>query len=447
MRGTGDRARPESALPPVLPGGRAGRRERARPAASKVTGAVVRSGGCRWPDRFPRAGLVLVAVAVVVGCRRSDRPSGEDWPAGLVPPISPAARPIELRPPGTPSPLRVAVTREAVFCGGRRVARIHDAGRLPMVDEGDKSGGRQGLLIDDLLGCLTASLPAAARPSSTGPPHVDPEAVLLAVDARLPVRVVKEVLFTIREAGVRHVQLVVRNAGSGSVTSQALRTGAAGLAVLDVQNCPPGAFCRERRWARDPECRVLGLVVVVTNVGLQVAVSDDVKDVVFSDERLADGVVVLPNRSLSSSDGVETSFGCSDPGGRDDGAGSACVNHMRAFGDLCGEPPRTSIADLVGLHAVLGRIKDRAVRAFGEEGVVDADAIVLRVDDEVSWCAVAGIISIATFRSFAFDWRAHEPFNHQVEALVESGISAPFIDPDVWNEPMRAEMLFPIWRL
>jgi hypothetical protein len=116
--------------------------------------------------------------------------------------------------------------------------------------------------------------------------------------------------------------------------------------------------------------------------------------------------------------------------------------HAAFRGALLSEHP---VPDLRGLHEALRRIADGADREFAGR-LADRRRIVLAVADDVPVKWMVAVADFAAFREFAFDWTAAEAFLDRREEIA-SGALDPFLLPDLWDDALRAALLFPIVEL
>ena len=137
---------------------------------------------------------------------------------------------------------KVEVQADSIYCNGMRSAMLREEHGIRTVDEKAKAGGRSSYVIGDLQAQLEdyrRQLEELER--STGRTFDNKEDLLLFVDGATPVRVVKEVLFTAKEAGYGRFQLVVRRAAAAQDRTAARPCGDYAAITLIRGAATPGS--------------------------------------------------------------------------------------------------------------------------------------------------------------------------------------------------------------
>jgi hypothetical protein len=118
--------------------------------------------------------------------------------------------------------------------------------------------------------------------------------------------------------------------------------------------------------------------------------------------------------------------------------------YQEQFVGTChGEASTAKVPDLRAFHLALRGIKDR-VQAKLAETPEDRDQIHLKSEDGVPYCELVALMDFARMRRFEFDWRQDEDFSAGVRDGLERGVADPLLEPALWNDAMRRELLFPI---
>ena len=118
--------------------------------------------------------------------------------------------------------------------------------------------------------------------------------------------------------------------------------------------------------------------------------------------------------------------------------------YQEKFVGLChGEGSTARVPDLRAFHLALRDVKDRVLARLAE-GPQDRDQLNVKSEDGVPYCEVVALMDFARLRRFDFDWRQDEEFAAGVREGLERGAQDPLLDPTLWNDAMRRELLFPI---
>jgi biopolymer transport protein ExbD len=107
---------------------------------------------------------------------------------------------------------RVEIQADAIYCNQQRSALLREENGVRTVDEKAKAGGKSSYLIEDLKAQLEAYKQQLGEVEKrTGRQYTTKEWLLIVADIQTPVRIVKEVLYTAKEAGYeRYMFAVIR---------------------------------------------------------------------------------------------------------------------------------------------------------------------------------------------------------------------------------------------
>lgn len=107
---------------------------------------------------------------------------------------------------------RVEIQADAIYCNQQRSALLREENGVRTVDEKAKAGGKSSYLIEDLKAQLEAYKQQLGEVEKrTGRQYTTKDWLLIVADIRTPVRIVKEVLYTAKEAGYeRYMFAVIR---------------------------------------------------------------------------------------------------------------------------------------------------------------------------------------------------------------------------------------------
>jgi biopolymer transport protein ExbD len=107
---------------------------------------------------------------------------------------------------------KVEIQSDAIYCNQQRSAMLREENGVRTVDEKVKAGGKQSYLIEDLKAQLEQYKQQLTEIEKRGGRQYTTKSWLLIIaDIQTPVRIVKEVLYTAKEAGYeRYMFAVIR---------------------------------------------------------------------------------------------------------------------------------------------------------------------------------------------------------------------------------------------
>ncbi|MBI5499420.1 MAG: biopolymer transporter ExbD [Deltaproteobacteria bacterium] len=107
---------------------------------------------------------------------------------------------------------RVEIQADAIYCNQQRSALLREENGVRTVDEKAKAGGKSSYLIEDLRAQLDAYKQQLGEVERrTGRAYSTKDWLLIVADIHTPVRIIKEVLYTAKEAGYqRYMFAIVR---------------------------------------------------------------------------------------------------------------------------------------------------------------------------------------------------------------------------------------------
>lgn len=107
---------------------------------------------------------------------------------------------------------KVEIQSDAIYCNQQRSALLREENGVRTVDEKAKAGGKASYLIEDLKAQLEAYKQQLTEIEKRGGrKYATKNWLLVVADIRTPVRIVKEVLYTAKEAGYeRYMFAVIR---------------------------------------------------------------------------------------------------------------------------------------------------------------------------------------------------------------------------------------------
>lgn len=107
---------------------------------------------------------------------------------------------------------KVEIQADAIYCNQQRSALLREENGVRTVDEKAKAGGKQSYLIEDLKAQLEQYKQQLTEIEKRGGRQYTTKTWMLVVaDIQTPVRIVKEVLYTAKEAGYeRYMFAVIR---------------------------------------------------------------------------------------------------------------------------------------------------------------------------------------------------------------------------------------------
>jgi biopolymer transport protein ExbD len=109
---------------------------------------------------------------------------------------------------------KIEIQADAIYCNDVRTASLREENGVRTVDEKAKAGGKNSFLIDELKSALeeyTRKLEEVEK-LRKGQGYDTKSWVLIVADIATPIRVIKEVLFTAKEAGYdRYMFAVIRS--------------------------------------------------------------------------------------------------------------------------------------------------------------------------------------------------------------------------------------------
>jgi len=107
---------------------------------------------------------------------------------------------------------KVEIQADAIYCNQQRSALLREENGVRTVDEKAKAGGKASYLIEDLKAQLEAYKQQLTEIEKRGGrKYTTKDWLLVVADIQTPVRIVKEVLYTAKEAGYeRYMFAVIR---------------------------------------------------------------------------------------------------------------------------------------------------------------------------------------------------------------------------------------------
>jgi hypothetical protein len=107
---------------------------------------------------------------------------------------------------------KVEIQADAIYCNQQRSALLREENGVRTVDEKAKAGGKASYLIEDLKAQLEAYKQQLTEIEKRGGrKYTTKDWLLVVADIKTPVRIVKEVLYTAKEAGYeRYMFAVIR---------------------------------------------------------------------------------------------------------------------------------------------------------------------------------------------------------------------------------------------
>ena len=112
---------------------------------------------------------------------------------------------------------KVEIQTDAIYCNQQRSALLREENGVRTVDEKAKAGGKSSYLIEDLKAQLEAYKQQLTEVEKRGGRQYQTKNWLLVVaDIGTPVRIIKEVLYTAKEAGYERFMFAVIRTVTGS---------------------------------------------------------------------------------------------------------------------------------------------------------------------------------------------------------------------------------------
>jgi biopolymer transport protein ExbD len=112
---------------------------------------------------------------------------------------------------------KVEIQTDAIYCNQQRSALLREENGVRTVDEKAKAGGKSSYLIEDLKAQLEAYKQQLTEVEKRGGRQYQTKDWLLVVaDIGTPVRIIKEVLYTAKEAGYERFLFAVIRSVTGS---------------------------------------------------------------------------------------------------------------------------------------------------------------------------------------------------------------------------------------
>lgn len=386
---------------------------------------------------------------------------------------------------------QVEVQEDAIYCNGARSALLHEEHGVRVVDERAKLGGKASYLIEELRSQLS-TYQEQRREAEPAPGAPAPAAVaVLIADRETPIRVLKEVLYTAREAGYERFQLAVKRTpvgrdpaelpfcdrfaavsfsrGSadvlaplpgGVVTGPQLQELTAQiestLSLAHILGPAPGsegpAGGEGGAEPAAPSARALeeavslGLVVILTKGSMTVMAGRDVTAAVLPEDPATGtrGRVDIPHVRLSADEVArQRTAACSPPAAA---GGTDCVylTYLASVVDSCfeGAAGPVKVPDLLRLNAVLGEIAGRIDAAY-PGGLADRWQIKVKSEDDIPVCQLVGVLDVVRFRDLGFDWTADAAFRSRCDELRSQSAQEPLSDPASFDPALRSAFLFP----
>jgi imidazole glycerol phosphate synthase subunit HisF len=108
---------------------------------------------------------------------------------------------------------KVQIQSDAIYCNNVRSALLREENGIRTVDEKAKAGGKQSYLIEDLKAQLEQYKQQLSEIEKRGgKKYQTKDWMLLVADVQTPIRIIKEVLYTAKEAGYeRYMFAVIRS--------------------------------------------------------------------------------------------------------------------------------------------------------------------------------------------------------------------------------------------
>ncbi|MBI5502590.1 MAG: hypothetical protein HY907_20260 [Deltaproteobacteria bacterium] len=338
---------------------------------------------------------------------------------------------------------RIEVQSDAIYCNQQRVALLKDENGIRTVDELAKAGGRSSYIIEDLklqLEGYRTQLDEIAR--RTGRHFLTARSALVVADAATPVRILKEILYTSREAGYDRFQLAVRRAAAAQDHSAARACG--DFAAI--------TFFRgdERRAAGGgaaEELVDLRLVLILTEGSMTLMTARDVSAAVMPEDPATGtkGRIDIPHVALSAAD-VERDRLAACPSPPDaDFDDCAYWTYMAEVLSSCfgGPAAQVKVPDLRTLNLALRGIAERADAAYPDD-LADRWQLNIKAEDDIPLCPLVGILDAARFRNPTFDWTADPAFQARYDQLLAQDVLDPLLDPSSFAPDLRSSLLFPV---
>lgn len=110
---------------------------------------------------------------------------------------------------------KIEIQADAIYCNNQRSALLHEENGIRTVDEKAKAGGKTSFLIEDLKAQLEKYRSDMDEIEKRGGRVLQTKTwVMLVADIHTPIRIIKEVLFTAKEAGYeRYIFAVIQKVG------------------------------------------------------------------------------------------------------------------------------------------------------------------------------------------------------------------------------------------
>jgi len=110
---------------------------------------------------------------------------------------------------------KIEIQADAIYCNNQRSALLHEENGVRTVDEKAKAGGKTSFLIEDLKAQLEKYRSDMEEIERRGQRTLETKTwVMIVADIQTPIRIIKEVLFTAKEAGYeRYMFAVIQKIG------------------------------------------------------------------------------------------------------------------------------------------------------------------------------------------------------------------------------------------
>jgi hypothetical protein len=191
----------------------------------------------------------------------------------------------------------------------------------------------------------------------------------------------------------------------------------------------------------------LRLVAVLTKGSITLMVSRDVSEEVMPVDAATGtkGRVDIPNKSMSIADIQKSRQACQPPTNPKDFNDCAYYVYLSKFVNICYKNPQgvVKVPDLKAFNRALVQIKDRVAQAFGEQ-LDDKDQLNIKSEDDIAYCVMIALMDFSRMRNFDFNWQKDEAFSQAVNDALQKGVNDPFLEPKVWNDKMKEQLLFPV---